>query len=560
MLVRSVLLLVSLLTIPVAVSQTVTDPEATVQQLFAHRAGDDTPGALVAVVQDGEIVHQEAFGMANLTHGIPYTLDTRTNIGSTSKQFTAFAIGLLAERGELRLDDDVRDHIPELPDFGETVTLRHLLTHTSGYREFLNTLLVEGRRLDEGDYIDREEILRVVQRQPELQNTPNTEWNYNNTGYALLTEVVRRVTDQSFPEWMAENVFAPLGMDDTFVRSGPGAIIPNSAQGYEATDSGWREVRDLGAGTSMGAGGIYTTVGDLATWMTTLQTRAFSGAVIDQMTTPHELATGEMTEYGLGLFIDEMSGQPRIHHGGADAAHRSMFAFFPDLNAGVIVLTNSEADAGGLAGKTIRAFFGEAFGESASDPTTPIASSTVDFVPETFDAYAGSYALEVAPDFVLTFRRDGDRYLILPSGQAESEVFPTSDSTFASRIVEASVTFHRDADGEVRSLTLHQNGHHRATRVDAESEADASSMDLSPYAGRYFSDELETLYTLTVEDGELVATHIRTGSETLQHTDGDTFSAGMITVEFVRDASGAVGAFTVDIGRSRGIRFERFDS
>ncbi|GAB5536847.1 MAG: hypothetical protein Rubg2KO_30960 [Rubricoccaceae bacterium] len=530
-------------------------PEETVQQLFADRTGDDTPGALVAVVHDGEIVYQEAFGMANLTHGIPYALDTRTNIGSTSKQFTAFAIGLLAEQGELSLDDDVRDHIPELPDFSDTVTLRHLLTHTSGYREFLNTLLVEGRRLDEGDYIDREEILRVVQRQPELQNTPDTEWNYNNTGYALLTEVVHRVSGQPFPEWMAENVFQPLGMNDTFVRSGSGAIVPNSAQGYEETETGWREVRDLGAGTSMGAGGIYTTVGDLAAWMTNLQTRAFGGEVIEQMTTPHELATGEATEYGLGLFIDEMGGQARIHHGGADSAHRSMFAFFPDLEAGVIVLTNSDANAGGLAGKVIRAIYGDAFEGGASSPAES-ASSTEDFVPETFEDYAGSYALEVAPDFVLTFRRDGDRYLILPTGQSESEVFPTSDSTFASRMVEASVTFHRDADGMVRSMTLHQNGHHRANRVGEEGEADA--IDLSPYAGRYFSDELETVYTMTVEDGELVATHLRTGSEALQHADGDTFSAGMITVEFARDASGVVKAFTVDVGRSRGIRFDRF--
>ena len=462
---RFAFVVVLVLSLPIAAqAQPGADPEAVVQQLFEDRAGEDTPGALVAVIHDGEIVYQEAFGMANLTHGIPYTLDTRTNIGSTSKQFTAFGIGLLAERGELSVDDDVRDYIPELPDFGETVTLRNLLTHTSGYREFLNTLLVEGRRLDEGDYIDRDEILRVVQRQPELQNTPNTEWNYNNTGFSLLTEVVRRVTGQPFPEWMAENVFAPLGMEDTFVRSGPGAIISNSAQGYEEAEAGWREVRDLGAGTSMGAGGIYTTVGDLATWMTNLQTRTFGAEVIEQMTTPHALADGSSTGYGMGLFIDEMNGQVRIHHGGADSAHRSMFAVFPGLDAGVIVLTNSDADAGALAGRVIRAFYGDAFESRAS--ASPVASSAEDFVPETFDAYAGSYALEVAPDFVLTFRRDGDRYLIHPTGQSESEVFPTSDSTFASRIVEASVTFHRDADGQVRSLTLHQNGHHRATRVE----------------------------------------------------------------------------------------------
>lgn len=168
-----------------------TDPERRVDQLMLPFSGEDVPGGVVAVVREGRLVFARGYGMADLTHHIPFRPETRTNIGSTSKQFTAFAINLLAQRGRLSLDDDIRKHIPELPDLGATVTIRHLLTHTSGYREFLNTLALAGRRLDEGDHIDRSEVISIVQRQPELQNAPGAEWNYNNTAFALLAMVVR---------------------------------------------------------------------------------------------------------------------------------------------------------------------------------------------------------------------------------------------------------------------------------------------------------------------------------------------------------------------------------
>lgn len=536
-----------------------TTPEGRVRQMMAGRDGENTPGAIVAVVRDGEIVYEEAFGMANLTHGVPYRLDTPTNIGSTSKQFTAFAVGLLAERGLLDLDDDVREYVPELPDLGETVTLRHLLTHTSGYREFLNTLVLSGRQLDEGDAVDRDEIIGVVQRQPRLQNPPGAEWNYNNTGYALLATVVERVTGEPFPEWMAANVFVPLGMDHTLVRASPTQIVPNSAQGYVNGPDGWREAADIGG--AMGAGGIYTTVGDLGRWMSHLMAPKTHAEVVHQMTTRYVLADGDTTDYGLGLFVDEMDGQPRVQHGGADAAHRSAFGFFPRLGAGVIVLTNSPADADAMAGRTARAFFPEAFDAEADDDAPPAsASAATDFDPEAFDAYAGRYALDEAPAFVLAFRRDGARYLIQPTNQPETEIAPTSDSTFASTIVDASVTFHRDADGRVRSLTLHQGGDHRAARLDVEPTAEAEPVDLDAYAGRYFSDELEAFYAVAVEDGTLVVRQRRADDERLQPAGADTFrTSGGVTLTFERGAAGAVTALTLDFGRTRDVRFERAD-
>jgi CubicO group peptidase (beta-lactamase class C family) len=229
------------------VEPTATDPAERLDQLLSAFAGDDVPGGIVAVMRDGEIIHSQAVGMANLTYGIPFGRETVSNIGSVSKQFTAFAVTKLAFSGALALDSDVRQYFPELPDLGQTVTIRNLLNHTNGYREFLNLLAMSGVRLGEGDYIDRDELIRILQRQPALQDEPGTKFNYNNTAYGLAALLVERVTDVPFQQWMAENVFEPLGMTNTRVRSHVGEIVPNAAEGYVfAEESPFRQAADHG--------------------------------------------------------------------------------------------------------------------------------------------------------------------------------------------------------------------------------------------------------------------------------------------------------------------------
>ena len=278
-------------------------PERRVTQLMARYDRDDIPGGVVAVIRNGEVVFAEARGMANLSHGIPFSAETVTNIGSVSKQFTAFAIALLASQGKLSLDDEVRTHIPELPAFDEPVTLRHLLSHTGGFRELYNTVPITGWQGE--DELSRDEAIRIVQRQPGLQNPPGSEYNYNNTGFIMLAEIVHRVTDVPFPEWMAENVFGPLGMENTLIKSGHGQIIPHSAQGYVPADSGgFREARDLAA--SYGAGGVYTTVGDLAKWLRNFHDPKVGGQdVIAQMFERAILTDGDTIPYGLGIGVGE---------------------------------------------------------------------------------------------------------------------------------------------------------------------------------------------------------------------------------------------------------------
>ncbi|HSW30602.1 MAG TPA: serine hydrolase domain-containing protein [Longimicrobiales bacterium] len=530
------------------------DPARRVDQLMARWGDASSPGGAVQVWRGGRTLFSKAYGMANLAYGTPFRVDTRTNIGSTSKQFTAFAVMLQAERGALSLDDDIRKHLPELPDFGDTIRVRHLLTHTSGLREFLNLLTMTGRRLDHGDWIDRSEILDIVRRQPSLQNAPGAEWNYNNTAFGLLALIVERTSGKSFPEYMRENVFEPLGMTRTMVRASPEHMIPDRSEGYTPGPDGYRETGDLAG--AMGAGGIYTTIRDLETWARNFSDpRVGSRKIFDEMMTSFVLTDGKATGYGYGLSVDEQKGLRRIQHGGADVAHRSMLVYYPEIDAGVTVQSN-HAGFVNPAFEIAEAFFADAMkGSATAAAGAPFDPAKYD--PEDVDDFVGRYALDAAPSFILTFSREGAKLYTQATGQPRIEIVPTSDSTFALVGVEASVVFLRNAERRVTGLTLRQNGENHATRLadEAPEPWKPTAAELAAFEGRYFSDEIETFYTLSVEEDKLVARQRRMDDMKLAPGDRDAFSGGNLNFTFERDRNGKVIGFYLSNGRTRNVRF-----
>ncbi|MEX0720480.1 MAG: serine hydrolase [Balneolaceae bacterium] len=536
---------------------TAKDPAGRVDQLMIEYTGDNVPGGAVMVMKDDEIIFSESYGMANLTYAIPFEIDTRHNIGSTSKQFTAFGITLLADQGRLSLDDDIRKYIPELPQFSDTVTLRNLLTHTSGYREFLNTLAMTGQ--DISSPVTQEKVIEIVQRQPELQNIPGEEFNYNNTGFVLMTIVVERVTDTPFPRWMKQNVFEPLGMNLTMVRENQSQVVPGRSQGYmPAEDGGYKEATDLGG--AMGAGGIYTSVGDLANWIRNLNNPNVGNAdIIEKMATPFELNNGSSTQYGLGLFLQEYKSLKYIHHGGADIAHRSMLMYFPEINAAVVTQSNYGSFRGDISQKVADVFFEEYFERQEDEPKEDVNEQPedYDYNPENFDLLTGRYELSVMPGFILTFSREGDRIYTQATGQPEVDLKATSDSTFNLVVVNAAITFHLNADGSADSLTLHQNGNHLATRISWNPDIE----ELQAYTGQYFSEEIETLYHVEFEDKILVMKHYLLEDMQLTPGDEDSFSASFPIAEilFTRNENGEISGFNASNGRARGIFFEKVE-
>ncbi len=532
----------------------VSNPARVVEELIRPFDKTDAPGGSVMVIQQGRIIYSRVFGMANLAHEAAFTLHTPTNIGSTSKQFTALAMIILESRGMLSLQDDVRKFIPELPDLGHTVTLAHLISHTSGYREFLNTLAISGRNLN--DPIRREEIIQIVQSQPTLQNIPGERWNYNNTGYALLAMVVEKVTNMGFPEWMQKNVFEPAGMNQTRVRRNPGEVIPGMAQGYAPDENGFREISDLYA--SMGAGGIYTSMEDLVKWSQIFYLPSHPlHMAVKRLPETFRLNDGSDTGYGFGLMADTLQGMYRLQHGGADAAHRSMFMLFPDLEAAVITQSNHAGFPNDICEKTALAFFTDS--KTVMDPKAATDSNGFSYNPELFDKLAGRYALEVMPSFILEFSREQDKLYTQATGQPRFELFASSDSTFYLTVVEASVTFHRDDRGYARAITLHQNGHHRANKVEeprwAPSEADAEM-----YRGLYLSRELQAFYEVAVSPTmEVSLRHRRMADLGLKAEEKDVFTGDfpVTNVRFIRNEDGVITGFMASNGRAVNILFEK---
>ncbi len=541
------------LVLPTWASSEPIDLQRSLVELLEPMDGE-RPGTVVGLVRDGELVAAHAVGLADLSFGVPFAADTPTNIGSTGKQFTGYALALLQERGELSLDDDIRDYFPELPDFGETVTLRHLATHTSGYREFLNTLGLAGVRIEKGDWIEPEEAIALIKRQPELQNNPGAEWNYNNTGFVLLAKVIEEVTKTPFTEWLAQEVFQPLNMDSTRVRPDPTFVLTGAARGYSKDGEDWREARDLGG--AAGAGAVYTTLADMARWMLELGGFAHGGSTVGEMLTE----PFEGTTYGLGLIIEDWRGQRRWQHGGGDLGHLSAFYYYPDLGAGVMVFANHHELPPGLVTELTELLIGDSLDPAPRRADTVPAEEDAPFEDAFFDAYAGRYELEIMPGFVLRFFRDGERYMTQATGQPAFEIIPVDARTFRIDVVDARIVFEVDEDGQAPALTLFQNGEHRAMRLEDEDEVPRP--DPTEFVGRYFSAELETFYALSVEDDALVLRHRRFGPVTLHHKQDDAFQAAfpLATVDFMRDEDGRVTGLKAGNQRTRDVWFERLDS
>lgn len=369
-----------------------TDPAALVDQLMTPFTGDDRPGAVISVVKEGRVVLAKGYGMANLAYGIPMTPETGMSIASVSKHFTAMALVLLEQDGRLSLDDDVRTHLPELKDFGTPVTLRNMLNHTSGYREILNFLPMQGSIGT--DFMPREEIFRVVQRQPALQNAPGSEYNYNNTTFALLASVVERVSGQPFDVFLRERVFDPLGMERTRVKMRQGQVIPGSSQGYEAAKDGtFDAVMDFAS--IYGASSVNSTALDMTRWMANFRDGTVGGPeAVASLTTKGILTSGDTLNYALGLTVRKWRGRTLFTHTGGETSHRTWFGYFPEIDGGVFFSSNHPSFSLAIWTDIAGAFFADRLGPDAPVEATPEVADTTSTPPLTVEqlgAYAGRY-------------------------------------------------------------------------------------------------------------------------------------------------------------------------
>ncbi len=526
------------------------DPEKRVDQLMIFYS-NDAPGAVIGVMDQGQMIFAKAYGKANLTHNLDFKISTPTNIGSVSKQFTSFAILMLEKQGLLSVEDDIRKHFPELPDYGEVIRIKNLMNHTNGLREVYNLMPITGWSGE--DKLLRSEVISLLKKQKELQASPGEEFNYNNSAYILLAELVERLTEKKFPQWMKENVFSPLEMNDSYVRTDPTEIIPGASQGYSNGENGLVESGDLYA--AYGAGGIYTTPGDLAKWLRNFNDPKLGGAaLIEKLVTPGMLNKGDTMKYAQGIGVGVYKGLKRYAHNGADVAHRAGMVYYPELNSGVIALSNNSGFSSGIIYPITDVFFKDKLKEEEK-----VAQDTeaTEVDANTLKQYAGKYKAE-GIGLIIEYKLEDENLVAYVTGQSGKKLKPTSDSTFAYEGVDASVLFHLIKDNKSEEA-VHTQGGSELMLKRLPPYAPALS-ELQKFTGEYFSEELETFYTIVVKDSFLIAEHRNMKDIKLTPTEDDTFSGDVFflgEVAFKKDKAGKVNGFTVSNGRTKGIYFQR---
>lgn len=309
-----------------------------VDAVFAQWNRTDSPGCTVGVYRNGAVEYARGYGMANLELGVALSPQSIFDIGSTSKQFTAMSIMLLARDGKLSLDDDIRKYVPELPNYGKTITVRHILTHTSGIRDYLTLWGLAG--VDDADLTTDDDALALIARQRELNFAPGDQWLYSNSGFFLASVIVKRVSGKTLARFAAERIFAPLGMTHTRFNDDHMAVIPDRATGYAPRDSGgWATAMSNFEQT--GDGAVQTSIEDLQRWDENFYTGTVGGTeTLATMQKTAVLNDGKPQTYALGLMVDRYRGLRAVSHGGSWAGYRAELLRFPDQHLSVACLCN----------------------------------------------------------------------------------------------------------------------------------------------------------------------------------------------------------------------------
>jgi len=402
----------------------------------------------VLIAQGGKVLLSKGYGMANLELGVPNTPQTKFRLGSVTKQFTAMAIMQLQERGLLDVNNPITKYIPDYPN-GEKITIRHLLTHTSGipnltdFPDFLETMMLPS---------PVEKTIERFKNKP-LEFEPGEKFSYSNSGYILLGYLIEKISGKSYEDFLSENIFQPLNM----VNSGydhSSTILKNRASGYSLGTDGIINAGYIDMSLPLGGGSLYSTVEELYLWDRALYTEELvSKTIMDKIFTPF------LEEYAYGWNVSELYKHKRISHSGGINGFSSNISRYPDDDLCIVVLSNYEHSVIGKIAKDLAAI---AFGEEYELPQERQVAE-IDY--RICDAYIGQYQLDT--NFVIGITREGDHLLGQGPGQPKFELFPESETKFFLKIIDAQITFIKNDKGEIRELILHQNGKdHPAKKIE----------------------------------------------------------------------------------------------
>ncbi len=540
--------------------------EKAVDEIFSSWDKEDAPGAGVGVFQNGKITYARGYGMANLEYDIPNDANSVFRIGSTSKQFTAASIVLLAEQGKLELSDSLYSFFPDFPDYAKDITVRQLLNHTSGVRDYLTLSYLKG--LGDEDYYEDKDVMQWLINQTELNFAPGEEYTYSNSGYWLLGQIVKQVAGMDMAAYAEKNIFKPLGMHHTHFHNNHKMIVKNRASGYVPKAEEGDDVKNKTYEISMttlnmiGDGGIFTTINDIKKW-----DDAFYGSEVlskkfwQEMTQKGVLNNGEELGYASGLGIGTYKGLDTVSHGGAFVGFRAELLRFPKQKFTVAIFANrGDANPTSMAYQVADLFLEDDFKQEPKNDAENKSVSNQE--PNTqkevapLGHLAGDYQLE--PGIKLTVSiQDDTLHAFQAWNEKEYDFEPIEDSINTFKIVgddAFSFAFDDFKNNQAQTINLNQNGSMSAwKRVEA---IDTSRVELTDFVGDYYSKELDVTYQIQLKDGSL---NVQVGNNEpipLKVSANDQLSFYGIVSDFTRQA-GQITGFKMSAGRVKNLAFTK---
>lgn len=528
-----------------------TPLENKVDALFDAYTKPGSPGCALGVVREGATIYMRGYGLANIEHDI--AIDPKRtvfDIGSTSKQFTAAAILLLVQDGKLSLDDDLSTRLPEMPDYGEKITLRDLLHQTSGLRDF-TVLMTMGTGIREVDYRSAEDAMALIIRQRALNFAPGSHFMYSNTNYFLLARIVERISGKSFAQFVQERIFAPLGMDQTRIADHFDDVVPHLATAYKLTPEGSFSI-SMTNWEFIGSSNVRSTVADLAKWDRNFYHPVVGGKwMVDQLQSKGKRSDGIELDYAAGLFVSRFGGQDVVFHGGNTAGYSAEFFRVPKKNFSVIVLcNNANSETPDLSRKVTRLYLSEQLDftpRKTALPTTPAMPVTHAGI----NRFVGTYVERLNQNIRRIEEKDG-KFWYVRSERSRSEISALGINRFQFMDSVAQLRF---VDGGQRMQFVTEVG--EPAEFLKVSPVIADRDKFAEYTGTYVSDEIGTTWKIVVKDGALFTQPERSSESQMVPLFADGFRADTELLRFVRNDAGKITGFIPDNVRVIGVKFRK---
>lgn len=519
--------------------------ELKIDALVPNQVNDTTPGLVIGIVQNGELIFSKGYGLANLTYGIPNDPKMVYNIGSVSKQFLGYAFAMLHVGGDLNIDDPVNKYLNDWPEFEQVVTLRHLLTHTSGYREAYTMSNLAGRYIGT-DRLSREECLNVVRKQPQLEFEPGSRYTYNSTAWVILAEVFEKIKGESAEDWVKSNILDPLGMKNTQIETYVGEVITNAAESYSLNEN-QEYVNEKSNRAIFGAAEVYTSIEDMTNWINNFRSAEIGGnAVQNLFLDPFILNDGTNSEYALGIGIGTYRGLKRYRHTGGHEAFSTQLSYFPDQDLGIFTISNF-----GGRGSINTSEIADILLEEHMTATSNTDIKGVKIKKNELKQFAGLYLSSTFNNTLeLTILDDS----LTISGR--TKLIPTSQNTFG--INGWSGQIQLNSLPNENQLIVINGGKEYYTKVEKWAP---DKNELESFEGDYWSDELETVYHLNVNDDKLSIEHRWIGQLSLDPIKNDFFRTEWgFFVKFNRNPEGNISGLSIYSGRTMNVNFQRMNN